>query len=867
MKKKLLTLLLPIIGTFTGFSQAEITVTAPPNNGATTGLRAPNGTSAQTTMRGVIIVPASELTNIPASTIITKLGLLVSTAAGPTPAGGTIQFYLENTSDVTNLKPTTWTSIIAPMTNVYNGAYTVPVVAGPTTDYTLTSSFTYTGGSLYVAFDYLGTTFATTGAIYSANNSLAGSWRGLSNGTTTPPTDLTSTSGFRPCFRFSFANPFVNELNVSGVAGEKGIFNNTIKQTQTVTSIISNTSFGALTAVPVTLTVAGANPYTTTQTVASIAPGGTATVLFTGVPTVNLGVQTITVSVPSDENNTNNSITFNQQVQCDTIGYVQTPVQSGAVGFNTGAGLIAVRHIIPNNIETFVKSVSNYFPITASVAGNTMKGFLLDGNGVILDSTALFTISAGMLGTKQNFDFINGAIDVSGSTIYIGFRQTANATVGYFPFANQNNSYVDPDAAATFNLSGGGLSPLGSTLGYMMIEGVLTYGGFDVPNSSTSNTVCANTNLVINPIAGYSNYEFFVNASSVQNGSLSSYTTTPLTTTTNYNVNITNGTCLLSSNVETISIVSALVNNIAAEICPGGSFTVGSSVYSTAGSYSDVLLSSTGCDSIVNLTLTELLPTSSTQSASICQGSSYNFGTQVLTSTGTYTDVINNAAGCDSTITLNLTVNTPTSSSLTIEECGTSYDFLGTNLTASGTYVNTILNAVGCDSVITLTLTLNAPVSVTTSTTGITLTATSSIPTVTFQWIDCSTNSIISGATTNTFVPTVNGDYAVVVETGDGCIDTSACANINSVGIDELNLSSSIFVYPNPAATTINAVSNGGNILSYTIFDASGRLVQSEIINDGSNEVQFSVQGLENGVYFLELKTVLGTIAKPFLKE
>ncbi|MFN5982232.1 MAG: hypothetical protein ACK46Y_17565 [Fluviicola sp.] len=138
MKKKLLTLLLPIIGTFTGFSQAEITVTAPPNNGATTGLRAPNGTSAQTTMRGVIIVPASELTNIPASTIITKLGLLVSTAAGPTPAGGTIQFYLENTLDVTNLKPTTWTSIIAPMTNVYNGAYTVPVVAGPTTDYTLT---------------------------------------------------------------------------------------------------------------------------------------------------------------------------------------------------------------------------------------------------------------------------------------------------------------------------------------------------------------------------------------------------------------------------------------------------------------------------------------------------------------------------------------------------------------------------------------------------------------------------------------------------------------------------------------------------------------------------------------------------------
>lgn len=867
MKKKLLTLLIPIVGSLNVFSQAEITVTAPPSNGATTGLRAPNGTTAHTTMRGVIIIPASELTNIPVSTIITKLGLLISTGAGPSTSGGTIQFYLENTSDVTNLKPTAWASIIAPMTNVYNGTYTVPLVAGPTTDYTLTSSFTYTGGSLYVAYDYLGSTFTTTGAIYSANNALAGGWRGLADATTTPPANLTGTSAFRPCFRFSFANPYVNELSVSGVAGEKGIFNNTISQAQTVTSVIANTSAGTLSSIPVTLTVAGSNPYTSTQTVPSIAPGGTATVLFTGVPTINLGAQTITVSVPSDENNTNNSITFNQQVQCDTIGYVQTPVQDGSVGFNTGAGLIGVRHIIPNNIETFVKSVSNYFPTTANVAGNTIKGILLDGNGIILDSTDLITITAGMLGTKQNFNFLNGGIDVSGSTIYVGFRQSANATTGYFPFANQNNSYVDPNAGATFNLFGGGLNPLGSTLGYMMIEAVLTYGGFDVPNSSTANTVCANTNLVINPIAGYSNYEFFVNASSVQNGTSSSYTTIPLTTTTNYNVNITNGTCILNSNVETISIVSALVNNISAAICPGDSYTVGSSVYSTAGSYSDVLMSSTGCDSIVNLTLTELVPTTSTLSATICQGDSYNFGSQVLNSTGTYTDVITNAAGCDSTITLNLTVNTATSSSLTIEECGSTYDFLGMNLTASGTYINTIQNAAGCDSVITLTLTLNAPVSVTTTTTGITLTANSSISSVTYQWIDCSTNSIISGETSNTFVPTVNGDYAVVVETGDGCTDTSACATINSVGIDELSLSSSIVVYPNPAATIVNAVSNGGNILSYTILDASGRLVQSEIITDGTNEVQFSVQNLENGVYFLKLNTVLGTISKPFLKD
>lgn len=162
MKKKLLMLMVPLMGTFFGYSQAEIIVTAPSNSGATTGLRGPNGLVAHTTLRGVMIIPASELTNIPASTIITKVGFLIATAGGPTPAGGNIQYYLENTADVTNLKPTDWATAIAPMTSVYNGAFSLPAVAGPTGDVTLTSSFTYTGGSLYVAYDYLGSTFGTT---------------------------------------------------------------------------------------------------------------------------------------------------------------------------------------------------------------------------------------------------------------------------------------------------------------------------------------------------------------------------------------------------------------------------------------------------------------------------------------------------------------------------------------------------------------------------------------------------------------------------------------------------------------------------------------------------------------------------------
>ena len=211
--KKLLVLLVPVLGACFGHSQAqestqaEATITAPINI-AQTSLRAPNGTPDHTTLRGVIIIPASELTEIPASTVITKLGLIAATVGGPGPADGNIQFYLQNTADITNLKPSTWASIIAPMTSVYTGPYVLPAAVGPFGDLSLSSSFTYTGGSLYVAYDYLGATFTQSSWIYGSNNSLAGGWRGLSSATTTPPEDLSSTSAFRPSFRFTFDNLF-----------------------------------------------------------------------------------------------------------------------------------------------------------------------------------------------------------------------------------------------------------------------------------------------------------------------------------------------------------------------------------------------------------------------------------------------------------------------------------------------------------------------------------------------------------------------------------------------------------------------------------------------------------------------------------
>ncbi len=93
--------------------------------------------------------------------------------------------------------------------------------------------------------------------------------------------------------------------------------------------------------------------------------------------------------------------------------------------------------------------------------------------------------------------------------------------------------------------------------------------------------------------------------------------------------------------------------------------------------------------------------TSSTISVSACN--SYIFNGIALSSSGTYYDTLANAIGCDSIITLNLTINKSTGITIYDTACS-SYSFKGNTITSSGIYDDTLTNALGCDSVVTLHL-------------------------------------------------------------------------------------------------------------------------------------------------------------------
>jgi len=80
---------------------------------------------------------------------------------------------------------------------------------------------------------------------------------------------------------------------------------------------------------------------------------------------------------------------------------------------------------------------------------------------------------------------------------------------------------------------------------------------------------------------------------------------------------------------------------------------------SSAGSYSVLVTSSIlGCSGVsASKNIIAVSPISNSVSASINSGQTYTFGTQNLTSPGTYNNVFASVNNCDSTVTLNLTVN------------------------------------------------------------------------------------------------------------------------------------------------------------------------------------------------------------------
>ena len=274
-----------------------------------------------------------------------------------------------------------------------------------------------------------------------------------------------------------------------------------------------------------------------------------------------------------------------------------------------------------------------------------------------------------------------------------------------------------------------------------------------------------------------------INAVGSNNGTLSGFSLT--------------GTSSNWVNGASVSTGSTSPGNTSITACDSYTANTGA-VWTTSGNYVDTISSATGCDSIVNIALTILQSSSGSLTTTACNQYVSPSGNNVWTSSGTYTDVLTNAAGCDSVLTINLTINT-----------------VDTNVLQNG-------------------------IVLTSWATG-----------ATYQWLDC-TNGFapVAGATNQSFTPSANGTYAVRLDK-NGCVDTSACYTVTGVGLVEME-DLGVSVYPNPTADIVRlSIRNPQNVTRIALLNTLGQTLYSA--NTWLPEMDFSPYC--TGIYLLQIET------------
>lgn len=148
--------------------------------------------------------------------------------------------------------------------------------------------------------------------------------------------------------------------------------------------------------------------------------------------------------------------------------------------------------------------------------------------------------------------------------------------------------------------------------------------------------------------------------------------------------------------------------NIDDTICPSQlPYSFHGNDLTTSGTYSVILQNINSCDSIVVLNLTVLPSYNDTISQSVCQSAlPFVWNNVAYNQSGFYTDTLQSVGGCDSIVTLNLTIiNTLTSTvNISVCEANLPYTWHGTDYSVGGTYADTLQAQNGCDSIAVLSL-------------------------------------------------------------------------------------------------------------------------------------------------------------------
>ena len=267
-------------------------------------------------------------------------------------------------------------------------------------------------------------------------------------------------------------------------------------------------------------------------------------------------------------------------------------------------------------------------------------------------------------------------------------------------------------------------------------------------------------------------------------------------------------------------------------ICQGDTFPFGGDLLTTAGIYYDSLTTVMGCDSVIELTLTVNPSYNFYVSEVICDDDlPFTFSNTTFpvgTVSGTYPIILQTANYCDSIINLNLTVNERTTTSISSAIChGQVYNDFGFVADSGGVYTQHLQRVNGCDSTVILNLT-EYPV---------------------YRHYDSVTicdNDLPYSYGSQTFpVGTATGDYNVVLRTVDYCDSIIQLhLTVNPTFIDTTNIAICDNELPYTYATTtfsIGTISAYYPIMFHTVNNCDSLIVLNLSVNPTYNHIDTEV--------------------------
>jgi len=307
---------------------------------------------------------------------------------------------------------------------------------------------------------------------------------------------------------------------------------------------------------------------------------------------------------------------------------------------------------------------------------------------------------------------------------------------------------------------------------------------------------------------------------------------------------------ILSINLTVLSSSTSGLGVISCEsyISPSGNYT-----WNTSGVYTDTIPNNVGCDSIITVNLTIATSTSETIFLTGCDSVVSPSGNYVWTASGSFLDTLNNAAGCDSVLIVGVQIESSSNSTLPVSVCEPYTSPSGNYIwNSSGTYLDTVTMANGCPEYLTINLSIT---NIDTTVNQDDRTLEAQAFGLSYQWLDCDNGfAVILGATDAAFTPIDPGVYALQI-TQNGCVDTSGCHTISSGLSLFTKFPTPVSIYPNPGQQQLQV--DMGRIypeIHLEIWNLTGQKVLDERFENQAT-LAVSIPKIVKGLYLIKLRT------------